>query len=210
MLNTKSGLYALTLIFCFFSISIFAQSGWELDYLHKLEDRRTEGKTNFYQGVSSSIYVFSIAAPASYLIAGISKKDKNLKKTALYITESIVVSQFISFSMKAIFNRERPGVKDPTLNPVNTANSASFPSGHTAAAFSLATSMSIVSPKWYVIAPMFTWASLVGYSRMYLGVHYPSDVLVGALVGSGSAWLTYKLNKWMYQPKKNKNLSVAF
>jgi membrane-associated phospholipid phosphatase len=39
---------------------------------------------------------------------------------------------------------------------------------------------------------------------MYLGVHYPSDVIVGALVGSGSAWLCYRLNKWMRQPKSTK------
>jgi len=192
------------------SFTCVAQADWELEYLHDLESHRTDSKTSFYNGVSASMYVFSIAAPASYLVAGIINKDKNLKKTALYITESIAVSQFISFSMKAIVNRDRPGVKDPTLDPVNTTNSASFPSGHTSAAFALATSMSIVTPKWYVIAPMFTWASLVGYSRMYLGVHYPSDVIVGALVGSGSAWLCYKLNKWMHPPKKIKSVSMAY
>jgi membrane-associated phospholipid phosphatase len=55
--------------------------------------------------------------------------------------------------------------------------------------------LSIAFPKWYVIAPSFLWASGVGYSRMHLGVHYPSDVLVGALVGSGTAFLTHFLNK---------------
>ncbi|HEU4788615.1 MAG TPA: phosphatase PAP2 family protein, partial [Flavobacterium sp.] len=49
----------------------------------------------------------------------------------------------------------------------------------------------------YVIAPSFLWAGAVGYSRMYLGVHYPTDVLAGAIVGSGSAFLCYKLNKWI-------------
>jgi membrane-associated phospholipid phosphatase len=36
---------------------------------------------------------------------------------------------------------------------------------------------------------------------MYLGVHYPSDVLVGAAVGAGSAWLMYKANKWLFKKK---------
>jgi membrane-associated phospholipid phosphatase len=60
-------------------------------------------------------------------------------------------------------------------------------------------------PKWYVVVPSFVWASSVGYSRMHLGVHYPSDVLVGALVGSGSAVLMNKANEWLNKKrKKNK------
>ena len=41
------------------------------------------------------------------------------------------------------------------------------------------------------------WAASVGYARMYEGVHYPTDVLAGALVGAGSAWVTYKFQQWM-------------
>jgi membrane-associated phospholipid phosphatase len=60
-------------------------------------------------------------------------------------------------------------------------------------------------PKWYVVVPSFVWASSVGYSRMHLGVHYPSDVLVGAMVGSSSAFLTQKANQWLNKKrKKNK------
>ncbi len=59
-------------------------------------------------------------------------------------------------------------------------------------------------PKWYIIAPSFAWASAVGYSRMALGVHYPSDVLAGAIIGSGSAYLCYKLNKWVNKKQSKK------
>jgi undecaprenyl-diphosphatase len=80
----------------------------------------------------------------------------------------------------------------------------SMPSGHTAFAFTTATSIYLAYPKWYVALPAFTWATAVGYSRMYLGQHYPSDVLMGAIVGGGSACLTNWLNKKFIEKKKIK------
>jgi undecaprenyl-diphosphatase len=208
-LNTNEKLLKLSILLCL-SGTLYAQSAtWEFTVLRNIERHRTTGKTSFYKGISASTYVLSIAAPVSYLITGAITGDKNLKKTALYITESIAISQVISFSTKAIVNRERPAIKDPTFTAITKANNASFPSGHAAAAFALATSLTIINPKWYVVVPSYTWAGLVGYSRLYLGVHYPSDVLAGSVVGSGSAWLSYKLNKWMHHSKIHKLKATA-
>lgn len=191
------------------STPVSAQTGnWENRYLHHLETNRTEGKTNFYNSVSASMYVFSLGVPLTYLATGLVKDNKEIKKTALYLTETMVIAQVISFSTKAIINRDRPAVSDPTLQPVNEAKNASFPSGHTSGAFALATSLTIVHPKWYVAVPAYAWATLIGYSRLYLGVHYPTDAIAGAVVGAGSAWLSYRLNKWMYKSKKNKQLDI--
>jgi len=88
------------------------------------------------------------------------------------------------------------------LAALKPASSRSFPSGHTSAAFSLATTLSIQHPKWYIIIPSYTFASLVGYSRIYLGAHYPSDVIAGALVGTGAAWLNHQLIKYWQQHKR--------
>jgi membrane-associated phospholipid phosphatase len=63
--------------------------------------------------------------------------------------------------------------------------SFSMPSGHTTFAFALATSWSLSAGRWYVTAPALTWASGVALSRVWLGVHYPSDILVGVLLGGG-------------------------
>jgi undecaprenyl-diphosphatase len=61
--------------------------------------------------------------------------------------------------------------------------------------------ISLNYPKWYVIVPSFAWAGLAGYSRMAIGMHYPSDVLMGAVVGAGSAYLIYKLKKPIIRTK---------
>jgi len=69
------------------------------------------------------------------------------------------------------------------------------PSGHTSTAFATATALTLQYPKWYVIAPSYVYAGLVGYSRMHPGVHHPSDVLAGALIGAGCAYLSHVVNK---------------
>lgn len=145
----------------------------------------------------------SVGIPAGLIITGWAQKDSSLIHNGLYIGGSILASGIITVGLKYGINRERPFVTYPEIEKLTEAGSPSFPSGHTSMAFSTATSISISYPKWYVIAPSFLWASGVGYSRMHLGVHYPSDVFVGALVGSGSAWLCHILNRKFFGHKKS-------
>jgi undecaprenyl-diphosphatase len=111
------------------------------------------------------------------------------------ILASVAVNQGITELMKYTFNRNRPFITYPDITKKSAAGSPSFPSGHTSSSFALATSLSLTYPKWYVIASSYTWAGTVAFSRMELGVHYPSDILAGAFVGAGCAWLTHVVNK---------------
>lgn len=85
--------------------------------------------------------------------------------------------------IKAKVARVRPYDAIQGIKPVKTERDFSFPSGHTAAAFTTALVMTSAIPGIGLIS--LTLAGLIGYSRVYLGVHYPSDVLAGLIIGSG-------------------------
>ena len=111
------------------------------------------------------------------------------------IAAAILADGAISTGLKYAVNRPRPYVTYPDIVKRSSAGLQSFPSSHTSFAFALATSASLEFPRWYVIAPSYAWACTVAYSRMRLGMHYPSDVAAGALTGAGCAWLSWWVNK---------------
>lgn len=112
---------------------------------------------------------------------------------------AMAVSAGTTLLLKYSIDRPRPFETYSFIVKLSDAGSPSFPSGHTSNAFATATSLSLAIPKWYVTAPALLWASAVGYSRMHLGVHYPSDVLVGAAIGAGSAFLSHYLNRRLFR-----------
>jgi membrane-associated phospholipid phosphatase len=95
-------------------------------------------------------------------------------------------------ALKETFDRARPPVADPTVSAVGTVpDSASFPSGHSATAFAAAVAVGMLYPRlrW----PLLALAALVAASRVYLGVHYVTDVAAGTVlgiaVGVATAWV---------------------
>lgn len=151
---------------------------------------------------SSSVYPALAIVPGTMLITGLATKNKDLQRSALKTGIGIGVNTLITTGLKYGINRPRPYETYPNLVVKRTSTGPySFPSGHTSYAFSLATSATLATKKWYVAVPCYVYAGTVGYSRMRLGAHYPSDVLAGALIGIGSSWLVWKLDKWMNRPK---------
>ena len=141
----------------------------------------------------------SLAVPVLMGGYSIIDKDKELFKDAFYIAFASGVNLGLTYSLKELIARPRPYDSYPGMLEVyELQDDFSMPSGHTSGAFATATALSLKYPKWYIIAPSFAWAGAVGFSRMHLGVHYPSDVLAGAVLGAGSAWLTWKVNEWLW------------
>jgi membrane-associated phospholipid phosphatase len=181
----------------------FAQNT-DIDILRKINLGRNKGSDNVFLTITSSVTPISILAPISVICEGYTKHDSTLTNKGIYIGATLILAAGISTGLKYSVNRKRPFVTYPDIEKVGEGGSKSFPSGHTSDAFATATSLSLAFPKWYVIAPSFVWACSVGYSRMDLGVHYPSDVLAGAVVGAGTAFICYKANRWIHTKKQRK------
>lgn len=194
----------LSIFFIAASYISFGQNA-DIDLLKSINKNETSFKNKYLELNASSVTAASIAVPAGMAIAGFIKHDKKLKMDAVYSGAAFIASSIVTRATKSIADRKRPFESYPFIvKRDDEAGGHSFPSGHTSAAFCTATSLSLRYRKWYVIAPAYIFAGSVGWARMYQGVHYPSDVLAGALVGACSAWLGYKAQKWISKKKEQK------
>lgn len=197
------------LLFSLFSIitlPLNAQNA-DIEILRSIHNA-SDGFRDYSIFMSKSTKVLAVSVPVVLAATAFIQKDDDLLKDAIYVGASIGVNTVLTYGLKYSVNRTRPYDKYPDLivAPQYFETSSSFPSGHTSLAFSTATALSLKFPKWYVVTPAYIWAGSVGYSRMNLGVHYPTDVLAGALLGAGSAWVTYKANEWLWRKAENKKI----
>lgn len=203
----KSAFIILILSLLFFREIPGAQAqSADIRWLRNIQNTRTVSGDKIMHSISNSVYTLSIAAVAGEFIYGYASGDKTMQQNAWQMAAGLGATEIITFALKDGVQRSRPFVKYPDIVPYNGKPSSvdySFPSGHTSTAFSVATSISLQYRKWYVVAPAFLYAGTVGYSRLYLGMHYPTDVAAGAVIGAGSAWLSYQGMKWL-QHRKHK------
>lgn len=105
---------------------------------------------------------------------------------------ALILSSFIARITKITVNRIRPYILLENLNIRKIGiDNYSFPSGHTTAAFCIAVMIAITVPCFAILAIII--ATMVGISRMYLGVHFPSDVLAGIILGCLTSLTIYNL-----------------
>jgi len=191
--------------FSIFSIQVSAQNA-DIDMLRSINSSTSTDLRQYSTFVSNTTTVVAISTPVVMGVVALIEKDDDLLKNALYVGVAVGVDGVLTYSLKHFVGRPRPYVTYSDIIPYTTETSNSFPSGHTSLAFTTATALSLKYPKWYVIVPSYLWACSVGYSRMNLGMHYPSDVLAGALLGAGSAFVTSKVNDWFWKKQGNKKL----
>lgn len=193
----------ILLLLLFPAITGFSQNA-DITILRDINLNRNRQLNGVFRGITNSAAPVAIGTPIILYGISLLNKDTLNNQKAIYIGVSVISATAIATILKYGVNRPRPFVTYPYIEKATAGGSPSFPSGHTSNAFALATSVSLAYPKWYVIAPSFVWAGAVGYSRMDLGVHYPSDVLAGALLGAGSAFLCYKAQQLLNKKKRKK------
>lgn len=197
----------ILLFLCVFFLSqtfAVARSG-EVKLLHRINSCDSRAAINYNKFMSNSEIYMLIGIPAGMAVYDLITRDRDHFDKTLGIAASIVSTYAVQIAVKQLVRRQRPYDKYPGYIVNRIPESGySFPSNHTGGAFALATSLTLNYPKWYVIAPSYLWACAVGYSRMQLGVHYPTDVLAGALIGSACAWGCYELQQYMTHRRHNR------
>ncbi len=111
-----------------------------------------------------------------------------------------------NLTIKPLVARLRPWVAMEGFQALVTSSDMnSFPSGHTCAAFAFAAAICAVLPQKWAKAAALIAAALMGWSRLYVGVHFPTDVLAGAVVGTlcglAGAWIVKRLTVYYHSRK---------
>jgi undecaprenyl-diphosphatase len=199
-------LILVALFVCLSTTTSKAQSISELNTLRRINPNNPNNAV--WNNLSNTSKYISVGVPVGYFVAGLIHDNKALKQKAAYTAAAILLNTASTTLLKNVIKRERPYNSYTGVFPDKIESDYAFPSGHTSSAFATATSLAIATKKWYVAVPAFAWSAGVGYSRIYLGQHYPSDVIMGALVGSSSALICHWATKQLAKRKKIKTLQI--
>lgn len=115
-------------------------------------------------------------------VADLRRRPDRLPWTPPLAGAALAVAALLSGALKDIFGRVRPSLADPALTAlVAVPGDPSFPSGHATSAFAAAGVVAALHPR--LRAPVLVLAALIALSRVYLGVHFSTDVIAGAALG---------------------------
>jgi membrane-associated phospholipid phosphatase len=188
-------------IFLALKIDISAQP-YEVQLLRTINEHSRPTWDAGMSHLSFSAYPVVSLVPIAIWAHGFGRKDDKMMNNGYKSAITIGSALAISSALKILIERDRPYVTyKKNIVMRDSSGPHSFPSGHTTGAFSAATAMSLSYRKWYVTVPSYLYAGFVAYSRMRLGVHYPTDVLGGMVLGIGSGLLTWKIDQMIKEKK---------
>ncbi len=135
----------------------------------------------FFIGLSSLPVRLALLGVGVVLVCAIARSWRPAIATGL----AVGVTHLLTLALKELVDRPRPTGTEPL---VPMPDSASFPSGHASTAFAAAAALAVFGRSPWLRAALFATASAIALSRVWLGVHYPSDVVAGAIIGALVGW----------------------
>ncbi len=164
--------------------------GFECRLLHQVNRHFDKKLLNLFFRSVTNLGGADITIASTFLLIVILSGEP--KMTAFASALALSASHIPVHILKQLFPRKRPYLMiEETKFPANPLQDHSFPSGHTTAIFAVVTPYALFIPQLsFVLIPV---GLLVGISRMYLGLHYPSDVLAGGILGSITGILSFIL-----------------
>ncbi len=163
---------------------------WDVSIFRSINNARSPFMDAAVGANDNMVLPIAIGMPIVFGGVGLAQNKGYTFDTGAIVGVTEVLAYVLYYPIKNfIVKRDRPYValKDVHTGHLDSADRYSMPSGHTTAAFAIATALTLRYPKPYVYIPAYAWAAFVGYGRIYLGLHYPSDVLAGAMLGTASA-----------------------
>lgn len=135
----------------------------------------------FFQLISNTTSEIAYGLPILLLAVGLLQRNRILRLGGILALLTVFLADYAALFLKGLVHRIRPFEAISDIIRYSDAGNASFPSGHTTQAMATAFAITLFFRKPRYAVPVLAWAILVGYGRIYLGVHYPSDV-IGAIL----------------------------
>ena len=167
-------------------------------FLNKLGNTSWDGFWRIVTEKWSSIPIYAVLLYLIYKHYGLKGTLIILVSVALMITATDQLSNLFKHGIK----RPRPcqveSLRETMRYVAERCGRYGYFSAHAASSMAAAVFLGLSLKKWYVYLPflLLFWSAVVAYSRIYLGVHYPLDIITGMLIGSLLGWGFYKFQIW--------------
>ena len=157
----------------------------DINVLHFINQHRITFLDPFFIFITDIATLITYSGAVLLLLAAYAKRNFLLKRKSWLLLIGLILNSAVVDTVKSLVHRPRPFTTYHFIHNLVAVHTSSFPSGHTAEVFMLAISVSILfSRHMWAIIFVWCWAVIIAYSRMDLGVHYPSDIIGSVIIGS--------------------------
>lgn len=173
----------------------------DLRILLTLNGSRIRGGDSFLSALTDANTFVSVTSIVGVGVVAFMRRSPSLAWKGAVLLTTLLVGALVVYVLKQSVERPRPFVVNATVEKLSGGGSPSFPSGHVTEAFAMLTAVVLLFPRQrWVAACLIVWTVFIAYSRIATGVHFPSDVLGGALAGIATAGIVNLCFRSRVQP----------